>query len=116
MSVFDQRHQNVSYQYNAAGNINFAAVENCANFIEELEKLKAEIPKARDAEIINAEVSTDVQYQIQKAIDQAQKSEPNKGLILGYLSKAKDFVKDVVNASELVTGMIKAIELAENLF
>lgn len=116
MSVFDQRGQKVTYQYNAAGNINFGAVENRADFIGELEKIKAEISKARDAEVIDAEAVTDAQYQIQKAVDQAQKPEPNRNAILEHLGKAKGFIKGVVDVGGLVTGITKAIELAQNLF
>lgn len=116
MSVFDQRGQNVTYQYNAAGNINFGAVQNRADLVSELEKLKAEILKARDAQIIDAEIVTDVQYQIQKAVDQAQKPEPNKNAILEHLSKAKDFIKGVVEAGGIVTGIMKATELVQHLF
>lgn len=117
MTGFDQRNQNVTYQYNynAAGNINFGSVENCVDLAGELEKLKAEISKARDSNVIDAEIATGVQYQIQKAIDQLQKSEPNKNSILNYLSKAKGFVKGIVDTGGIVTGIMKATELVQNL-
>ena len=116
MSVFDQRGQKVTYQYNAAGNINFGNVKNRVDLVEELEKLKVEISKAKDAKAIDAETVTDVQYQLQKAVDQAQKPEPNKNAILEHLDKAKDFIKGVADLGGLVTGIIKAMELAQNLF
>jgi Cell division protein len=116
MSVFDQRGQKVVYQYNAAGNVNFGNIENRADLIGELEKLKTEISKARDAEIIDTETLTDIQYQIQKAVDQAQKTEPNKNAILEHLSKAREFIKDVVDVAGLVAGITKAIELTQHLF
>ena len=116
MSVFDQRGQKVTYQYNAAGNINFTDVTNRADLIGELEKLKVEISKAGEAKVIDAEIVTDVQYQIQKVVDQAQKPEPNKNVILEHLGKAKDFIKGVVDVGGLVTGIMKAMELAQNLF
>jgi hypothetical protein len=116
MPVFDQRGQKVTYQYNAAGNINFDAVQNRADLVSELEKLKAEISKAGEAQVIEAELVTDAQYQIQKAVDQAKKPEPNQHSILEHLGKAKDVVKGVVDAGGLVTGIMKAMELAQNLF
>jgi hypothetical protein len=116
MSVFDQRGQKVSYQYNAAGNINFGTVENRTDLIGELEKLKSEVSKARDSEVVNTETGTDIQYQIQKAVDQAQKPEANKSVILEHLGKAKDLIKGVVDAGGLVTGIMKAMELVQNLF
>jgi hypothetical protein len=116
MSVFDQRGQKVNYQYNVAGNINFDNVQNRADLIGELEKLKGEISKAGEAEVIDAEIVTDAQYQIQKAVDQAKKSEPSKKSILEYLDKAKGFVKGFVDAGGIVTGIVKAIELVQQLF
>lgn len=116
MSVFYQQGQIVTYQYNAAGNINFGNVQNCADLIGELEKLKDEISKAGEAEVIDAEIVTDSQYHIQKAVDQAKKSEPSKKSILEHLGKAKGFVKGVVEAGGIVTGIIKAIELVQQLF
>jgi hypothetical protein len=116
MSVFDQRGQKVTYQYNAAGNINFGNVQNRADLIGELEKLKDEVSKAGEAEIIDAEIVTDTQYQIQKAVEQAKKAEPSKKSILEHLGKAKEFVKGVVEAGGIVTGIVKAIELVQHLF
>ena len=54
MSVFDMRGQKVIYQYNEAHNINFGNVQNRTDLIGELEKLKNEISKAGEAEIIDA--------------------------------------------------------------
>jgi len=116
MTVFDQRGQQVTYQYNAAGNINFSDVQNRADLVSELEKLKAEVALAGDSKVIDAEVVTDAQYQIQKAVDQAKKSEPNKPAILDHLSKAKEFMKGLVEAGGIVTGIMKAIELVQQFF
>jgi hypothetical protein len=116
MPVFDQRGQKVTYQYNAAGDINFGNVQNRADLISELKKLKDEISKAGEAEVIDAEIVTDAQYQIQKAIDQAKKSEPSRKSILDHLGEAKEFMKGVVEAGGIVTGIVKAIELVQQLF
>jgi MFS superfamily sulfate permease-like transporter len=114
--IFDQRGQKVTYQYNAAGNINFGAVENRANLISELEKLKEEVALAGNSSVDSSEIVTDAQYQIQKALDQAKKPEPIKSVILDHLSQAKGFVKGLVEAGGLVTGIMKAIELVQKLF
>lgn len=116
MSVFDQRDQKVKYQYNAAGNINFGAVQNRANLVSELEKLKAEIELAGNSQVIDAEVVTDTQYQIQKAVGQARKPEPNKSVILDHLGKAKEFMKGLAEAGGIVAGIVKATELVQKLF
>ena len=116
MSVFDQRAQKVNYQYNAAGDINFATVQNQADLVNELEKLKSEITKAGDAQVIDAEIVTDVQYQIQKAVDQSKKPEPNKNAIVENLIQAKEFIKNIAEAGGIVAGIVKAIELVQQLF
>ncbi|MBW4543058.1 MAG: hypothetical protein KME25_01210 [Symplocastrum torsivum CPER-KK1] len=116
MSVFDQRGQNVNYQYNAAGNINFSDVQNRADLISELEKLKAEVTKARDAEVIDAEVATDVDYQITKAVQQSSKTEPNKNAILQHLNTAKGLITGIAEAGGIVTALMKAAELATQFF
>jgi hypothetical protein len=116
MSVFDQRGQHVNYQYNAAGDINFGAVQNRMDLVGELEKLKAELSKAGAAQIIDAEVVTDAEYQITKAVQEAKKPEPKKETILERIDGAKKLIDSVAAASGLVTGLITAAELVEKFF
>lgn len=116
MSVFDQRGQNVNYQYNAAGYINFSNVQNRADLISELEKLKTEVTKAREAEVIDADIATDVDYQITKAVQQARKSEPNKNTVLQHINTAKKLITGVAEAGGIVTALMKVAELVQNFF
>ncbi|HAZ43422.1 MAG TPA: hypothetical protein DDW76_22055 [Cyanobacteria bacterium UBA11369] len=113
MSVFDQRGQKVSYQYNAAGDINLSAVHNRADLVSELEKLKTEVKKARDAQVIDTEVATDVDYEITKAVQQASKPEPSKNTILDHINKAKDYLKGVAEAGGILTALIQVAELVQ---
>ncbi|CCI17751.1 conserved hypothetical protein [Microcystis aeruginosa PCC 9807] len=114
MSVFDMRHQTVTNQTN--NNYSFGEAQNQADLIIELEKLKSEVSNAGESKVINAEIVTEVQEQIQKAVDQAKKPEPNKDVIAGYLSTAKGFMKGVAEAGGIVAGIVKAIELVQKLF
>ena len=116
MATFDQRGQNVSYQYNAAGNINFGAVQNRQDFITELEKLKTELHKATDASVIDADVATDAEYQLSKAINQAKKPDANQKTILEHINGAKTLIEGVAAASGLVTGLLTAAEQAHKFF
>lgn len=116
MSVFDQRHQKVNYQYNAAGNINFDRVESREDVISILEKIKAELASAASAEVIDAEIVTDADYQITKAIQQSQKAEPNKKSILEHLKAAKEVVEGVASTGEIALALVKASEWIEKLF
>jgi hypothetical protein len=116
MTVFDQRDQNVNYQYNAAGDINFESVQNRIELVAELKKLKSELSKASSAGAIDAEIVTDAEYQITKAIQQAQKPQPDKKTIVDHLNNAKKFIDGVVVGGGMVAGLVKAIGLVQQLF
>jgi hypothetical protein len=116
MSAFDQRGQHVTYQYNAAGDINFGAVQNRVDLIGELEKLKAEFSKAGDAQVIDAEIVTDAEYQITKAVQEAKKPEPKKETILERINGARALIEGLAAAGGMVTALMKAAELAQKLF
>jgi hypothetical protein len=116
MAVFDQRGQQVNYQYNAAGDINLGFVQNQAQLVEELGKLKAELSKAAEAQVIDADVFTDADYQMTKAIQQAKKPEPNKKNITEYLNNAKSILVSITAASEIVTALNEVIQLVIGLF
>jgi hypothetical protein len=116
MAVFDQRGQQVNYQYNAAGDINLGFVQTQAQLVEELGKLKAELSKAAEAQVIDADVFTDADYQMTKAIQQAKKPEPNKKNITEYLNNAKSILVSITAASEIVTALNEVIQLVIGLF
>ena len=116
MTVFDQRNQNVNYQYNAAGAINFETVQNETELVAELEKLKQEFSKAGSAGVIDAEVVTDAEYQVTKAIQQAQKPQPDKKTIVDHLTSAKRVLDGITVATGMVTALVKAIALVQLLF
>src|SRR5258707_5974276 len=116
MTVFDQRNQNVNYQYNAAGDISFESVHNRVELVAELEKLKTELSNAASAGAIDGEIVTDAEYQITKAIQQAQKPQPDKKTIVDHLNSAKKFIDGVVVAGGMVAGLVKAIALVHQLF
>jgi len=116
MAIFDQRGQQVNYQYNAAGDINLGSVQNQAQLVEELGKLKSELSKAAEAEVIDAEVFTDADYQMTKAIQQAKKPEPNKKSVTDHLNNAKSVLESVTAASVIVTALDKVVQLVAGLF
>ncbi len=115
MSVFDQRNQQVTYQYNAAGDINLNTVQNRAELLGELDKLKAEVARAAAARVIDAEVATDTEYHLTKATQQAQNTDPDKSTILSHLNTAKQLLSNVAAVGGLVTALAKVAELAQHL-
>jgi hypothetical protein len=116
MAVFDQRDQHVIYQYNAAGNINFGAVQNRIDLVGELEKLQTELTAAKQAGIFSEEIATDATYQLTKAVQQARQPAPDKKTLLTHLNSAKTLIEGVTATSGLVTAFVQAVELAQKLF
>lgn len=116
MTIFDQRGQHVTYQYNAAGDINFGTVQNKMEAIGQLENLQAELKRAIDAGVFDDEVATDAEYQLKKAVQQAQKPEPDKNGILGHLTEVKTLIKGVAATGGLTSGLVKAAELVQKFF
>jgi ABC-type branched-subunit amino acid transport system substrate-binding protein len=116
MAIFDQRGQQVNYQYNAAGDINLGSVQNQAQLIEELSKLKSELSKAAEAQVIDAEIFTDADYQMTKAIQQAKKSEPDTKGIMDHLNNTKSLLEGVTAASGIVAALNNVVQLVVGLF
>jgi len=77
VATFDQRGQQVTYQYNAAGNINIGAVESAAEFERELGKLRDEVDKAGASGALKKDVALDAKYQLDKAAQQTVKPSPD---------------------------------------
>lgn len=116
MPVFDQRGQHVTYQYNAAGNINFGTVQNQVDVLDELTKLQAELTKAIEADIFDEDTATDAEYQLKKAVQQAQKPEPEKKTVLEHLQEAKALIEGVAAAAGLVTALSQAAAMVQKFF
>jgi O6-methylguanine-DNA--protein-cysteine methyltransferase len=96
MTIFDQRHQQVTNQqnvvgnvYNAAGDINIGAVRTTDELVEQLERLQAVIAQARAAGELDDDVGADAQAQLAKAAEQVKLPQPDKGGILGRINAAK---------------------------
>jgi hypothetical protein len=116
MPVFDQRGQHVTYQYNAAGDINFGAVQNKMDVIQQLERLQAEISQAAEQGALDEETATDAEYQIKKAVQQAKKPEADKKTVLDHLNEAKAAIEGVAAAAGLVTALVQAAEVVRTFF
>lgn len=116
MAVFDQRGQHVTYQYNAAGDINFGAVQNRMDVVAELEKLKAEFERAREAGVLDEETVLDARYRVDKAASQAKKPEPDKKSVLEHLEEAKALIAGVTGAAGLVSALVEAAGKVQQFF
>lgn len=113
-SIFDQRGQQVNYQYNAAGNINFGAAQNINDFICQLDLLKQEIAMACKEQLIDELTESKTRTQILEALGEAKKPSPNKKSLLNYLEQAKSYLKERVEISGIVEAVSKAYEWVNN--
>jgi hypothetical protein len=109
MSFFDQRGQSVTYQYNAAGDINVGAVHTPADLAGQLEKLRTELSRAEAAEAITQDAATDAGYQITKAIQQTQKPAPNTATIEQHLTNARTSLRTSGAPQEFLLALDNAI-------
>lgn len=116
MTVFDQRGQNVKYQYNAGGDINFSNINSRADLTAELGKLKIELKKAIEGKAIDDETGTDVEYKLTKAIQESQKPNADKKKILENINYAKELLSGISASVGLVTAFVNAAELVQKLF
>ncbi|MHC5719265.1 MAG: hypothetical protein ACYTX0_46225, partial [Nostoc sp.] len=91
-------------------------IQNTNDFIRELQKVKTELSKASNAQIIDAEIVTDADYEIATAIQEAKKETPNKNLVLKAIERAKNLLSKSAGAVELVTALISLIAAGITLF
>jgi hypothetical protein len=115
VSIFDQRDQQVDYQYNAAGDINFNSVHNVSEFIDQLDKLKREIELASNREVIKPDIAAEAESHLAEATQEAKSARPNKDFILQHLGQAKTLLEDVTAATGLVTAFLRAMGVARGL-
>ncbi|MEJ7623102.1 MAG: hypothetical protein WKF34_03845 [Pyrinomonadaceae bacterium] len=116
MTTFDQRNQEVGTQYNAAGDITFNNVQTTAEFANELKRLRAELSSIAETEVIDAEIVTDADYQLAKAIHEVEKDEPNKTSLVEHLNNAKGYMDGVTSLIKVATAIGGAISAAGTLF
>jgi hypothetical protein len=116
MAQFDQRGQKVHSQYNVGRDMNFGMVQNSIELVAELEKLKEGVIRASQNGILDKKQSTEVEYQITKAAQEAEEPKPDKKTIVDYLTTAKALIEGLAATGGLVTAMIGAIEAVQKVF
>lgn len=115
MTLFDQRGQQVEYQYNAAGNIHISQAETTAQFAEELAKLRGELDLAKNAGAIPANTAAEASKDLSRALKEVQAPEPRKGNILDHIGKAKALLQDFGEAVQLVAALTQAAVVISDL-
>ena len=116
MSVFDQRNQNVTYQYNSAGNINIELINSPLTFADEVGKFMDEISEAEKSGLIDKEKAIEIKYHLLTAKKEAKSEKPNKEIIGNNLGNILGFLKNISTLVSLVTGIEKLIEIIPKIF
>ena len=116
VSVFDQRGQSVTYQYNSAGNINFGAVQNRMDLVSELEKLKFELYKATQQNVFDTTTANKADANLQVVVEEAKKNPPDKQIMLERIEGAKKLIEGVTAASGMITALATAADLVQKFF
>ena len=112
-SVFDQRGQNVNYQYNAAGNINVGTMQSEADLISQLDLLKQELAKARERSVITELTESKAKTPLLEAIQEAERPKPDKKSLLTHFDDIKDCLKGITAVEGIVEAVTKAYEWVE---
>ncbi|GHO63922.1 hypothetical protein KSC_028140 [Ktedonobacter sp. SOSP1-52] len=117
MASSDQRGQRIQgNQYNAGRDIHFDTVNQPADLIAELEKLKEAVQQAKQDGSIDKKKATDVDYQLTKAALEAEETQPNKKTILDHLQTAKSLLEGITAVGGVVNGIVGAIEAVRHIF
>jgi hypothetical protein len=114
--MFDQRNQQVTYQYNAANNINFDNIQSMQSLAEQLERLRSETKDAAKKDAIDKKKASNAEQHLANAVREARKKEPNKTKLTDYLNHAKSVLKGVRAVTGLAGGIAKAIQQVGRLF
>jgi hypothetical protein len=121
MATFDQRDQHVYSQNNAARDIyietnSINKVQDIGEFIHELQKLKSQLSKAGEDKIIDAELVTDVDYELASAIQEAKKPDANKDSVLTPMKRAENLLGKASGTTEFITAIINLIAAGAAFF
>jgi hypothetical protein len=115
MTNFDQKNQNVGTQYNAGRDINVGSVNSLPDLIDLLQTIKGQVSNLGGVKDIGNDVVIEAEYEIEGAIKEAKKTEPNKTTIQTHIGKAKDLFGDIAAAGGVVTALVKAAEALQGL-
>ncbi len=110
MSNFDQRNQQVTYQYNANRDINFGAVRNQSDVIGEIRKLQLELVTATEQKALTGEAALAAEAAVKKAVLEAEQPTPSKTTLLEHLNNAKRLVAGVSGLAEAFANAVEKVK------
>jgi hypothetical protein len=112
VTTFDQRGQQVNYQYNAAGNVNIGIVQDKDSLIEQVEKLKDEVEQAKQHGALSEDAAVEAKCHLLQATKEARQENPDKGSFLENIAKAKDSLQGVAALANIISALVKIAEVA----
>ncbi len=115
-TTYDQKYQQVETQYNIAGDYNPGVAQDREGAVAELRKLIKEIARAQAEGTLGADLATDADYQVKKAILQAEKPDADGATIVDHLKTAGAVIASASAATELATAVVDAVQMAEKIF
>lgn len=116
MARFDQRNQNVKYQYNVSGDINFGSVQNSTELIREFAKLQHKLGDMVAKNEIEPDLSMDIETKIKDVIRQVENPKPDKKSMLDYLQEAQKLIGGVASATAVIKMLAEAAEVIRRIF
>ncbi len=123
MSVFNQKNQKVKGdqtniagdQYNNSDRQTEDSIKNLEDLAKVLEKLQKKVSSAKEAELLSAEKATDINYSLQKAIDQSKSKSTKGGELLENLNKAKSLVSGIASVGGIAVAIEKIVNAAKSI-
>ena len=115
MATFNQQGQSVGYQFNG-DTFHFDSVRSVPSAVSELEKLLAELDKARLAGHPHSDEVAQAKSKVAEAVATANSSSPKKSKISRYLNEAQHLIQNVASLSELAGAIANASTMVGRLF
>jgi hypothetical protein len=113
INIFDQRGQT---NYHAEHDINFGTVQNSAQLISALEKLRKQIIQAKIDGHLDQKKAIEVEDHLTKAAQEAEETKPDKNAIISHLTTAKSVLANITAMSGCIPTFVAAIEAVKKLF
>lgn len=114
MPYFDQRGQEVTNQYNAAGNISIGAVLDKEDLVLALGKMLRDISDAKDSGAIDEQSAAAAENHLRQAETEAKRDKPDKSRLLKHASEAATLIQVMAAASALPQNLHNLVHLIQS--
>lgn len=111
MAIFNQQEQTIHGAQSNTETItnNFGHISDHTDFLAELKKLKELVRKSVDNGDISQTYAEEVNENLDETLTQVNKTNPEKGKIIQYLTKAKELTSNVTSLAMAIGAAITAV-------